>query len=67
VTGFENRVKYDIYDDHLPMQRAGIKTIDLIDFDYGPWHTLDDTADKCSPQSLQAVGDVLAKVIYDEK
>ena len=37
------------------------------DFDYPYWHTLQDTADKCSPQSLKAVGDVMAKVVMDEK
>jgi glutaminyl-peptide cyclotransferase len=67
VKGFENSVKYSISDDHIPLQQAGVKAIDLIDFDYGPWHTLDDTAEQCSPESLQTVGDVLAKVIYDEK
>jgi len=67
VSGFENTVKYGISDDHIPLQEAGIKAIDLIDFDYGSWHTLDDTPDKCSPDSLRAVGDVLSKVVYDEK
>jgi hypothetical protein len=64
---FKYGVGYDIEDDHVPLQQAGWKAIDLIDFDYAPWHTLDDTADKCSPESLKAVGDVLAKVVYDEK
>ena len=49
-------------DDHIPLQQAGIRTIDVIDFDYGPgnsyWHTLEDTADKVSAQSLAAVGNV---------
>ena len=56
-----------IGDDHVPFNAAGIPAIDLIDFDYPYWHTLGDTADKCSPQSLKAVGDVLAKVVTDEK
>ncbi len=67
MSGFQNSVKYNISDDHIPLQAVGIKAIDLIDFDYGPWHTLDDTPAQCSPDSLRAVGDVLAKVIYDEK
>lgn len=46
----------ELYDDHLPLNRAGIPTIDLIDFDYAPWHTLGDTPDKCSPESLGKVG-----------
>ncbi len=58
---------YEITDDHLPLLDAGIPTIDLIDFDYAPWHTLDDTPEQCAPESLKAVGDVLLKVIADEK
>ena len=66
VKQFVNAPGWEIQDDHLPLQAAGWKAIDLIDFDYGPWHTLDDTADKCSPESLKAVGTVLLKVIHDE-
>jgi glutaminyl-peptide cyclotransferase len=67
IVAFVDRVGQPVLDDHIPLQEAGWQAIDLIDFDYGPWHTLDDTPDKCSPQSLKAVGDVLAKVAYDEK
>lgn len=67
VKAFQYGVKHTIQDDHIPLQEAGWKAIDLIDFDYAPWHTLDDTVDKCSPASLKAVGDVLLKVVYDEK
>jgi Zn-dependent M28 family amino/carboxypeptidase len=49
----------EIYDDHVPLLHiADIPTIDLIDFNYPPWHTADDTLDKLSPDSLKAVGDV---------
>ncbi|MBC8142883.1 MAG: M28 family peptidase [Armatimonadetes bacterium] len=64
---FQNSVKYAISDDHIPLQKAGVKAIDLIDFDYAPWHTLDDTPAQCSSASLGTVGKVLAKVVYDEK
>jgi Zn-dependent M28 family amino/carboxypeptidase len=47
-------------DDHVPLNEAGIPTIDLIDFDYPPWHTAADTIDKISPESLQIVGQVTA-------
>ena len=56
-----------IGDDHVPFNAAGIPAIDLIDFDYPYWHTLQDTPDKCSPDSLKAIGDVMAKVVNDEK
>jgi glutaminyl-peptide cyclotransferase len=47
-----------ITDDHTPLNAVGVPTIDLIDFDYPPWHTTDDTIDKLSAQSLQVVGSV---------
>ncbi|MFL6538615.1 MAG: M28 family peptidase [Chthoniobacterales bacterium] len=47
-----------ILDDHTPLNEIGVPTIDLIDFDYPPWHTLEDTIDKLSPQSLSIVGAV---------
>jgi hypothetical protein len=45
-------------DDHSPLNVVGIPTIDLIDFDYPPWHTSADTMDKLSPESLRIVGAV---------
>jgi len=48
-----------IEDDHIPLNQAGLPTIDLIDFDYPSWHTLADTPDKCAPQSLGKVGKLL--------
>jgi len=51
--------KYSMIDDHTPFLRAGIPAIDIIDFDYPYWHTLQDTPDKVSAESLQAVGETL--------
>ena len=53
-----------IIDDHHPLAQAGIKAVDIIDFDYPYWHTLNDTPDKCSPQSLQQIGTLLVDLIY---
>lgn len=64
---FPDSLQGEIIDDQIPFNDAGIPAVDLIDFDYADWHTLGDTADKCSPQSLKAVGDVMAKVVGDEK
>lgn len=52
-----------VYDDHMPFQKVGKAYIDLIDFDYPAWHTVEDSADKCSPDSLLAVGQVLARFV----
>ena len=64
---FPDSLQGGIGDDHVSFNAAGIPAIDLIDFDYAYWHTLQDTPDKCSPQSLKAVGDVMAKVVEDER
>lgn len=56
-----------IEDDHVPFLRLGVRAANLIDFDYGPdhswWHTKEDTLDKLSPDSLEAVGRVLIEVL----
>lgn len=65
VREFIQRAKYEIRDDHLPLNDiAGIPTIDIIDFDYGPrsrpyWHTMQDVPAKCSGASLVKVARVL--------
>ena len=64
---FPKQEKYTIQDDHVFLINAGIKCIDIIDFDYAPWHTLQDTQDKCSAQSLAIVGRIVERVIYSEK
>ena len=66
---FVDRVGDPISDDHLSLDEIGIKTIDIIDFAYPDqtnryWHTLEDTPDKCSGESLAAVGKVLIQVLY---
>jgi Zn-dependent M28 family amino/carboxypeptidase len=48
-----------IEDDHLPFIRAGIPAVDLIDFEFPPWHTAGDTLDAVAAGSLQVVGDAL--------
>jgi hypothetical protein len=48
----------ELIDDHVPLNAIGIPTIDIIDFDFPPWHTAGDTMDKISAQSLQIVGAV---------
>lgn len=48
--------KYRMIDDHVPFVQRGITAVDIIDFDYPYWHTVDDTADKASAESLFRVG-----------
>lgn len=71
ITQFVDSQGAEVSDDHLPLNEAGIPTINLIDFDYPDesnsfWHTMSDTPDKCSAASLEAVGTVLLNVIYSQ-
>jgi Zn-dependent M28 family amino/carboxypeptidase len=50
---------FSVEDDHLPFVQAGVPAVDLIDLDYAPWHTADDTLDKVSARSMETVGRVL--------
>jgi len=56
-----------VSDDHVPFAQAGIPVADIIDIEYGfqniYHHTTEDTADKCSAQSLQIVGDVTMETV----
>ena len=53
------RPGYRMIDDHVPFLQHGIPSVDMIDFDYPYWHTTQDTADKVSPASLEAIGRTL--------
>jgi len=54
-----------IEDDHLPFLAAGVPAVDIIDLDYGAWHTEADTLDAVSAQSLKIVGDVVLAALPD--
>lgn len=53
----------EVIDDHVPLLQAGLKVIDVIDLDYPPHHTPQDTMDKISARSLGVVGDVAAALV----
>ena len=57
-----------IIDDHQPFLDAGIPAVDLIHHAPFPsyWHTLEDTPDKCSAESLQIVGEVLEVFVVEQ-
>lgn len=65
---FPNSPGGGVEDDHFALNHAGIRTIDIIDFDYGPnnayWHTTQDTLEHTSPVGLGVVGSVLLELIY---
>jgi glutaminyl-peptide cyclotransferase len=53
----------EIVDDHIPLLDAGLRVIDVIDLNYPPHHTPQDTMDKISARSLGIVGDVAAALV----
>jgi hypothetical protein len=59
--------KHTLIDDHLELQKVGIRAIDVVDFDYPSWHTVFDTVDKTSSASLQIVGDVAVALVRREQ
>ena len=65
---FPNTTQGYITDDHIPLNNAGIRTVDIIDFDYGPgnsyWHTAQDVVANTAPAGLGAVGRLLAELVY---
>lgn len=65
---FPIEVGQSVNDDHVPLNQAGVPTVDIIDFDYGPqnslWHTIDDTPENTSARTLRIVGEVVAEVVY---
>jgi glutaminyl-peptide cyclotransferase len=72
IPQFASKVGDAIYDDHIPLNEAGIKTINIIDFDYPDkthrfWHTHQDIPENCSPESLEAVGTVITHIVYSQQ
>lgn len=71
---FIPEAKEPITDDHVPLIKAGLRVIDVLDIDYGPrdasgsvttnyHHTMQDTIDKVSAKSMKIVGDVAVALL----
>jgi len=54
-----------VIDDHLELLKVGIPAINIIDFEYPYYHTIDDTEEQCSAESLNRVGTLLVHLIYE--
>ena len=67
LPSFVSSPRYQVTDDHLPLLNAGIPCIEIIDFDYQYWHTLDDQPNKCSAESLAQVGELILSLIYQKE
>ena len=68
VREFIAKPRFEVSDDHIMLHNVGhIPCIDVINFDYPPWHTQGDTPDKCSPLSLAKVGWVIEEWLKGAK
>ncbi len=64
----------EIYDDHIALNEAGIRTVDIIDLELigagtplerrNYWHTQNDTMMNIGKATLKQVGEVIAKLIW---
>jgi hypothetical protein len=63
LRAFPPTTQTGVLDDHTPFLRAGIPAIDLIDFSYRYRDTVQDTPDKLSPRSLDAVGEAVVELV----
>jgi Zn-dependent M28 family amino/carboxypeptidase len=55
--------KWTVTDDHIPLIKAGLRVIDVIDLDYPAHHTPQDGFAKVSAASLKKVGDVMVGLV----
>lgn len=55
---FQSAEQGAVTDDHVPLLRAGMRVIDVIDLDYPYHHRPSDTIDKISAKSLSIVGEI---------
>ena len=52
-----------VLDDHVPFQRQGVPSIDLIDFDFACFHRVCDDLSQISIRSLDAVGETVLELL----
>jgi len=59
----------EVRDDHVPFLMARVRSVNLIDFEYGPnnsyWHTDKDVVEHCSKESLDAIGRIALRGLAD--
>src|SRR5215218_8519144 len=52
-----------LLDDHIPFGRAGVPSIDLIDFSFRCWHQTCDDLSEISQRSLDATGETVLELV----
>ena len=66
---FVNETWNKIIDDHLPFLEKGIPAVDIIDDflrNYKAWHTINDTIDQISIETLEAVGKTIELLLTED-
>jgi glutaminyl-peptide cyclotransferase len=62
-----SKIRGAVEDDHIPFLDAGIPAVDIIDLNYGPHnsyhHTLNDTLDNISPESMEKTGRLVLAIL----
>jgi glutaminyl-peptide cyclotransferase len=64
-SSFPAGIQAGVIDDHFPFLERGVPAVDLIDFSYPYADSLQDTPDKLSPESLDAVGETVAALALE--
>jgi Zn-dependent M28 family amino/carboxypeptidase len=59
LSAFRSEPGPAVLDDHTPFLARGWRAVDIIDLSYPAWHTVDDTLDMVSAESLDQVGEAL--------
>ena len=52
-----------VLDDHIPFRKQGVRSIDLIDFDFPCWHRTCDNISVVSERSVDAVGETIHELL----
>lgn len=60
---FPDGEQVTITDDHTPFLRRNVPAVDLIDWSYKYTHTLEDSYDKLSVRSMDAVGETIVELL----
>lgn len=63
---FVDREGLSILDDHTPLQKAGIPSILLLDYNYSDFHTTQDLPKNCNANSLEVVGETLLTYVISK-
>ena len=60
---FPTTTQGGVLDDHIPFRRQGVRSIDLIDFDFPCWHRTCDDLSVVSERSVDAVGETIHELL----